>query len=195
MNALITVITLASFAFAVCLGKTSELSSAAISGATEAVTLVISLAGGLCFWSGIMRLASKAGVCDFLVKLISPLLRLVFPKLDKGSKAVKYIGMNVAANLLGLGNAATPFGIEAMRALQALNPHPDRPSNDMVCFAVINSSSIQLVPTTLAVIRSAHGCNNPMDIVPAVIVTSFISLSIGLFVAKIIPFFERKKKK
>ena len=195
INLLIIILTLSAFVFSVFLGKMGELSNAAISGASQAVTLVIKLACGLVFWSGMMNLIRKSGISDLVARLLSPIIRLVFPKLDKNSKAAQYIGLNLSANMLGLGNAATPFGIEAMRELNKLNPTPDRPSNDMVCFAVINSASIQLLPTTVAIIRAAHGAQNPMDILPAVLLTSLISLSIGLFFAKIIPLFERKRRK
>jgi len=184
-----------SFVCSIFLGKTGEVSAAAVKGAAEAVTLVISIAGGLVFWSGIMRLAKKAGICDGVLKIILPIIRLIFPNLKKDSEAVKYIGMNITANLLGLGNAATPFGIEAMRTLNKQNPYKNRPSDDMIAFAVINSSSLQLIPTTLSVIRSSHGSANPMDIVPAVLITSVLSLSMGLIVARFISFLERKKKK
>ncbi|MBQ8868425.1 MAG: spore maturation protein A [Oscillospiraceae bacterium] len=195
MNLLIIVLTLSAFIFSIFLGKTGELSNAAISGASQAVTLVIKLAGGLVFWSGMMNLIKKSGISDLVARLLSPIIRLIFPKLDKKSRAAQYIGLNLSANMLGLGNAATPFGIEAMRELNKLNPTPDRPSNDMVYFAVINSASIQLLPTTVAIIRAAHGSKNPMDILPAVLMTSIISLAVGLFFAKIIPLFERKRRK
>ncbi len=195
INLLIIILTLSAFVFSIFLGKTGELSNAAISGASQAVTLVIKLAGGLVFWSGMMNLIKKSGISDLVSKLLSPIIKLIFPKLNKKSRAAQYIGLNLSANMLGLGNAATPFGIEAMRELNKLNPTPDRPSNDMVCFAVINSASIQLLPTTVAIIRAAHGAQNPMDILPAVLLTSLLSLSVGLFFAKIIPLFERKKRK
>ena len=195
INLLIIVLTLSAFIFSIFLGKTGELSNAAISGASQAVTLVIKLAGGLVFWSGMMNLIKKSGISDLVARLLSPIIRLIFPKLDKKSRAAQYIGLNLSANMLGLGNAATPFGIEAMRELNKLNPTPDRPSNDMVYFAVINSASIQLLPTTVAIIRAAHGSKNPMDILPAVLMTSIISLAVGLFFAKIIPLFERKRRK
>ncbi len=195
INLLIIVLTLSAFVFSIFLGKASELSNAVISGASQAVTLVIKLAGGLVFWSGMMNLVKKTGISDLIAKLLSPIIKLIFPKLDRKSRAAQYIGLNISANMLGLGNAATPFGIEAMRELNKLNPTPDRPSNDMVCFAVINSASIQLLPTTVAVIRAAHSAQNPMDILPAVLLTSVISLVLGLLVAKIIPLFERKRRK
>jgi len=159
------------------------------------VSIVIKLAGGLVFWSGMMNLIKKSGLGDKIARLLSPLVRLIFPKLDRKSRAAECISLNISANMLGLGNAATPLGIEAMRELNRLNPRPDRPSDDMVCFAVINSASIQILPTTVAILRAAHGSENPMDILPAVLLTSVISLALGLLVAKAIPLFERKKRK
>ena len=142
-----------------------------------------------------MNLIKKSGLGDKIARLLSPLVRLIFPKLDRKSRAAECISLNISANMLGLGNAATPLGIEAMRELNRLNPRPDRPSDDMVCFAVINSASIQILPTTVAILRAAHGSENPMDILPAVLLTSVISLALGLLVAKAIPLFERKKRK
>ena len=159
------------------------------------MSVVIKLAGGLVFWSGMMNLIKKSGLGDKIARLLSPLVRLIFPKLDRKSRAAECISLNISANMLGLGNAATPLGIEAMRELNRLNPRPDRPSDDMVCFAVINSASIQILPTTVAILRAAHGSENPMDILPAVLLTSVISLALGLLVAKAIPLFERKKRK
>ena len=177
------------------MGKTGEVSSAALSGASEAVSVVIKLAGGLVFWSGMMNIIKKAGISDKIAGLLSPFIRLIFPKLDRKSRAAECVSLNISANMLGLGNAATPLGIEAMRELNKLNPHTDRPSNDMVSFAVINSASIQILPTTVAILRAAHGSINPMDILPAVLLTSIISLALGLLVCKTIPLLERKKKK
>ncbi|MBQ1263416.1 MAG: spore maturation protein A [Oscillospiraceae bacterium] len=195
MNLLIIILTFSAFVFSIFLGKTGEVSSAALSGASEAVEVVIKLSGGLVFWSGMMNIIKKSGISNKIARLISPLVRLVFPKLDRKSRAAECISLNISANMLGLGNAATPLGIEAMRELNALNPHKDRPSNDMVAFAVINSASIQLLPTTVAFMRAAHGSKNPMDILPAVLLTSVISLALGLIVCKILPLFERKRQK
>ncbi len=195
INLLIIILTLSAFAFSAFLGRTGEVSSAALSGAGEAVAVVIKLSGGLVFWSGMMNLVKKSGISDKIARLLSPIIRLVFPRLDRKSRAAQYISLNISANMLGLGNAATPFGIEAMRELNKLNPRPERPSNDMVSFAVINSASIQILPTTVAILRASHGSKNPMDILPAVILTSIISLALGLFVCKLIPLIERKNKK
>ncbi|MEE1279897.1 MAG: spore maturation protein A [Oscillospiraceae bacterium] len=195
MNSLLCFIAVISFVFSIFLGNSQALSDAAISGAGDAVQLTLRLAGGLCFWSGIMRLAEKAGICDLLSRLLSPILRLVFPHLDIKGKAARLISMNMSANLLGLGNAATPFGIAAMRELHMLNHQSSRPSDHMVSFAVINSASIQLLPTTLAVLRSSYGCADPMNILPATVCCSALSLAVGLLFARIIPLFKRRAKK
>lgn len=195
MSTLICAIAAVSLLFAVFLGNAQQLSDAAISGAGDAVQLVLRLAGGLCLWSGIMRLAEKAGVCNFIGKLLSPLLRLVFPGLSMQSKAAHLISMNMSANLMGLGNAATPFGIAAMRELYRENGNKAALSDHMVSFAVINSASIQILPTTLSILRASYGCADPMNILPATFCCSVISLSVGLIFARIIPVFKRKAKK
>lgn len=195
MSAIVIVLCITSVVAALIFGKTGELSSAAVLGASEAFELVLKLAGGLCFWSGLMRIAQKAGICDAIAKLLSPLIRLVFPKLSPKGKAARLISMNISANLLGLGNAATPFGVAAMRELSRINSHSTTASDEMVCFAVINSSSIQLLPTTLALLRASYGAQNPLDILPPVIFASVLSLCAGLLLAKILPIYMGGKKR
>ena len=195
MNCLLVFLLVSSFIFAIFSGNMSAVASASVQGAAGAVSLVLRLCGGLCLWSGIMRLCEKSGICAFVSRLLSPILKLVFPSLPKHSEAARFISMNISANLLGLGNAATPLGIAAMKKLNELNPKKHVASDDMVIFAVINSSSIQLLPTTLAALRAAHGCSDPMNILPAVLITSILSLSVGLLFARIIPLFKRKAKK
>lgn len=194
MNTLLVFLAVSSFIFAVFSGNMSAVSAAAVSGCADAVSLVLRLCGGLCLWSGIMRLCEKSGICAFLSSLLSPVLKLIFPSLSKKSEAMHLISMNVSANLLGLGNAATPLGIAVMKKLAEINPKKYMASDDMVTFAVINSSSIQLLPTTLATLRASYGCDNPMNILPAVLITSVLSLSVGVFFAKIIPLYIGRKK-
>lgn len=194
MNSLLVFLAVSSFVFAIFSGNMNEVSSAAVSGCADAVTLVLRLCGGLCLWSGIMRLCDKCGICAFVSRLLSPILKLIFPSLSKNGEAMNLISMNVSANLLGLGNAATPLGIAAMKKLSELNPKKSIASDDMVAFAVINSSSIQLLPTTLATLRASYGCENPMNVLPAVLITSILSLLVGLIFAKIIPLYIGRKK-
>lgn len=194
MGAVVIILCLMSIVFSIVFGKTAELSSAAVLGSSEAFELVLKLAGGLCFWSGLMRVAQKAGICDLISRLLRPLLKLIFPKLPPKSTAAELISMNISANLLGLGNAATPFGIAAMKELSRLNLNRNVASDEMVCFAVINSSSIQLLPTTLCLLRASYGAKNPLDVLPAVICASILSLAVGLILAKILPIYKGGKK-
>ena len=195
MGTVVLGICLLSLAAAAFFGNAQPLAQAAVNGAGEAVRLVLLLTGGLCFWSGVMRLAQKAGLCTLLSKLLSPLLRRLFPLLKKGDRAAELISMNLSANLLGLGNAATPFGLAAMRELQKQNPTPPRAPDAQVTFAVLNSASLQLLPTTLCVLRAAHGCKNPLNILPAVLCTSALSLAVGLFADRMFRALSGRKRK
>ena len=158
-------------------GRISQVSQAMFTGAQDAVTLVISLLGAMCLWSGIMRIADQGGVTNGLARLFSPLLKKLFPGLPKDSKAARAISMNLSANLLGMGNAATPLGIVAMQELA-------------ITFVVMNTASLQLIPSTIAVIRANYGCEAPFDIIPAIIVSSLCALTVGIIMAKLL---ERRK--
>lgn len=153
-------------------GRISQVSAAALTESGKAITLVIGLAGVMCLWSGLMKVAERSGLTQRFSRMFSPLLRLLFPGLDARGPAAKAISMNVAANLLGLGNAATPLGIAAMRELEELNPNPTVASNHMVTFVVLNTASLQLIPTTTAALRLQAGAAAPFDILPAVWVTT-----------------------
>lgn len=171
-------------------GRISQVSQAMFTGAQDAVTLVISLLGAMCLWSGIMRIADQGGVTNGLARLFSPLLKKLFPGLPKDSKAARAISMNLSANLLGMGNAATPLGIVAMQELAKSNPSTDTADNRMITFVVMNTASLQLIPSTIAVIRANYGCEAPFDIIPAIIVSSLCALTVGIIMAKLL---ERRK--
>ena len=166
-------------------GKTAEVSAAALEESSHAVELSIKLLGSLCFWSGIMETARQSGIIEKLREILKPLLLLVFPRLKNEEKALGAVSMNVAANLLGLGNAATPFGISAMKELHRISGFSSAATAEMVCFVVMNTASLQLLPTTVAAIRLEHGVQNPLDILPAVWAVSLCSLLLGIFAAKI----------
>ena len=171
-------------------GRISQVSQAIFTSAQDAVTLVISLLGAMCLWSGIMRVADQGGVTNGLARLFSPLLKKLFPGLPKDSKAARAISMNLSANLLGMGNAATPLGIAAMQELAKSNPSTDTADNRMITFVVMNTASLQLIPSTIAVIRANYGCEAPFDIIPAIIVSSLCALTVGIIMAKLL---ERRK--
>lgn len=169
---------------AVLTGKTEELSQSMMDGASDAVELLIMMSGMMCLWSGVMEVAKECRLTEKLSKLFSPVLRLIFPEVEKNSKAFELMSMNVSANLLGLGNAATPLGLQAMRELKG-DSKSDVATDAMVNFVVMNTASIQLLPTTIATMRGALGSKSPFDIIFCVWISSVVALCMGLFVSKI----------
>ncbi len=161
--------------FGVVQGTSMGIISAGLEGAKAAVETVLGFAGFMCFWSGVLALCEKGGLAKIISKLLSPILSRLFGK----SSATPHIAMNVTANLLGMGNAATPAGISAMKELDKEN-RSDKPSRSMCIFAVMNTASLQIVPTTVAAMRAAAGSSTPFDIMPAVWVTSIASLTASL---------------
>lgn len=167
-------------------GGTEALSSAIISSASDAVTLCIRLGGTICLWGGLMEIAEASGLTGAVCRVLSPFLKIIFPKMDMKSKTARAISMNVTANLLGLGNAATPLGLEAMKRLQEENGKKDRASADMMKFVVLNSAAFHLIPTTVAALRQDYGCKDPFDIMPASWISSAAALLVGLTAAVIL---------
>ena len=176
---------LVSLVFGILSGRTAEISAAALEESSHAVELSLKLLGSICFWSGILETAKQSGIVEKLCVFLKPALLLVFPKLKNEEKALGAISMNVAANLLGLGNAATPLGISAMKELHKISGFSTAATKEMVCFVVINTASLQLLPTTIAAMRLENGAKNPLDILPAVWFVSACSLLVGVLVAKI----------
>lgn len=148
-------------------------------------------------WGGLMKIAEKSKLTDKIAVAFRPLARLLFKDIDLNGKAFHAICLNVTANMLGLGNAATPLGIEAMKALEKEDNACGTASRNMVVFTVLNTASITLIPTTAASLRSKHGSEAPMDILPCVLITSAAALAIGLVTAVILDGFGKtgvKKK-
>lgn len=164
-------------------GRGSEVTAAMFAGAEQAVTLVLSLLGAMCLWSGLMRIADRAGITRGLAKLFAPVLRLLFPTVPGDSAAARAICMNMSANLLGMGNAATPFGLAAMKELDGLHPARGTATDPMVTFVVLNTACFQLIPSTVAVLRSAAGSADPFDIMICTWLTSLGTLACGLLAA------------
>ena len=153
-------------------GNVDGVLNAGLEGAGAAFETVMGFAGIMCFWSGILALCEKGGLADAISKALSPLLEKVFGK----SRAMPHIAMNVTANLLGMGNAATPAGVRAMQELDRENKGRKRPDRAMSVFAVMNTASLQIVPATVAAMRAKTGALSPFDIMPAVWITSLVSL-------------------
>ena len=171
-----------SIVFSVLLDRGSALGGAVFSGAQAGVTLAVSLTGSICLWSGVGKLLTHLGLTDSLSLLLRPVLGKIFPEAKKDPTASGFLSANICANLLGLGNAATPMGIEAAKRLRDPN-RPDYATDDLCRLIVLNTASIQLIPANVAAVRLSLGCANPFDILPAVWITSFSSAGWGLLAA------------
>lgn len=197
MNKIFAAMIILSVICSIFTGRAAEVSDAAINSCVEAVELFLYLIGGMCMWGGLMKIAEKSKLTDKIAVAFRPLARLLFKDIDLNGKAFHAICLNVTANMLGLGNAATPLGIEAMKALEKEDNACGTASRNMVVFTVLNTASITLIPTTAASLRSKHGSEAPMDILPCVLITSASALAIGLVTAVILDGFGKtgvKKK-
>jgi len=164
-------------------GCMAAVSAAALDGARAAVELCISLAGVLCLWSGFMELLKQCGLEAKLAALFRPLLRRLLPEASRDPETLAAISANLSANLLGLGNAATPAGVRAAQAM-ARELRGSKASDELCLLVVLNTASIQLLPVTIAAVREAAGAAVPFDILPAVWVTSLCSVTAGLLTGK-----------
>ena len=171
------------------LGNGPALAAAIPQGAQAGVALAISIAGSICLWSGVGKLMERAGFTAFLSRLLKPMLGRVFPSTQKDGVLAGYISSNICANFLGLGNAATPMGVQAAKRLAGRNTAA---SDELCRLIVLNTASIQLIPANVAAIRSSLGCSAPFDILPAVWITSLCSAGLGLAMAWILGKLWRK---
>jgi len=177
--------------YAVYTGNLGEINNIILTEAEEGVMFAISLIGIMAFWLGLMNIAEKSGLIKSIAKLFRPLLRLLFPEIPKGHPAERWILMNFIANMFGVGNAATAFGLKAMGELNSLNRDKKVATNSMAMFLIINMSSLQLVPLTVLKIRYDYGSSNPTDIIGPTIVATTFSTIIAIIIGK---FFEVAKR-
>lgn len=175
-------------------GDAAAVSDAAISSCADAVTLCLTLCGIICLWSGIMRIAQASGLTEAIAKILSPLLKKLFKGISLSGKAMQYIVLNITANLLGLGNASTPFGIAAMKALEEEEKTSVYAGDNMILFVVLNTASLQLIPTTAAALRLKAGSAAPMEILPAVWAVSAVNAVLTVTAAKIMASVSRKRR-
>jgi len=164
-------------------GRLNELAIAVIDSSKEAVTVALAMLGVVGMWSGLMKIAERAGALDKFSRVLRPAIKFLFPGLPTSGPAAKYISTNIAANILGLGWAATPSGLSAMQELQKLNKHKHIASRDMCTFLIINLSSLQLITVTILADRALHGSANPQEIIfPGLIATVFSTIVGVIFV-------------
>lgn len=185
LNIIWPIFIIISFVYAIFAGNVDSINNSIFESTESAVNLSISLLGSICLWNGIMEIASRTSVIDKLTRFLSPIIKFLFPDLKKNENIQKQISMNMIANILGLGNAATPLGIKAMKSMQKENKHKERLTNSMAMFIVLNTASLQIIPTTVIAIRSSLGSNNPTQIIFPVWIATIVAAVVGIFVTKI----------
>ena len=167
-----------SFIFAVFSGTLPQTNNAIFKSVEDALNLTLTLIGTMCLWCGMMKIAMETKLIKKITKVFNPLLKILFPEIKENSKIHKEISMNIIANLLGLGNAATPLGIKAMQSMQEENKNRDKITNSMAMLIVLNTASIQIIPTTVIAIRNSLQSNNATAmLVPIWIATIFAALA------------------
>lgn len=185
MNWIWFILIAVSVVFGIATGRINEVSQATLNGAVNAVTLFLTLLGSICLWNGLMKIADACGITKALAKILAPITKHLFPDLSPSGPGMKAICMNMAANFLGLGNAATPFGLSAMKYMSKQAIDKNTATNSMAMFIVINTACLQLIPTTIAVIRIKYGSSSPFEILPCVWMSSIVTLICGIILARL----------
>lgn len=176
------------------IGNLEKINIAFFDSTKEAVELTINLLGTICLWNGIINIISKTSIMDSLIKIINPIINILFPKIKNNNKIKKEISMNIIANVLGLGNAATPIGIKAMKSLQEINKSKEKISDTMAMLIILNTASIQLIPTTVIGIRSSLGSKNPTSIIFCVWISTILAAISGIISTKFFIKINNKEK-
>ncbi len=186
LNIIWPIFIIISYLYAIFTGRVNEINNSVFESCESAVKLTITFLGTMCLWSGIMQIAKKTTLIDKLTNFLNPIMKILFPEIQKQNPVHKEISMNMVANILGLGNAATPLGLKAMKTLQKENPKKDTLTNPMAMFIIINTASIQIIPTTVIAIRNSLGSTNPTSIIIPVWVATICAAVAGITAAKIL---------
>lgn len=173
------------FIYALVTGNVEKVSNGIFDSASSAVELTLTFFGTICLWNGVMNIAKKTTLMSKLTKVLQPAIKFLFPELKHNEQAKEEISMNVVANLLGLGNAATPLGLKAMETMQKENTKKDTLTNSMAMFIVLNTASLQLIPTNVIAIRSSLGSNAPSGVILQVWIATIIAAAVGITATKI----------
>lgn len=186
MNIIWPAFIIASFVYALFTGRVNEINNGIFNSVEEAVKLSLTFLGTICLWNGVMEIVKRTTLIEKLTKLLNPIIKILFPELKNNKQAKSEISMNMIANILGLGNAATPLGLKAMKTLQKENIKKDTISNSMAMFIVLNTASLQLIPTNVITIRSSLGSLNPTQIILPVWGATVVAAIVGVIATKII---------
>lgn len=175
-----------SFVFAIITGRIQDFNNSIFESATQTVDLTIKLFGTMCLWNGLMKIVQETSLIIRLSNLIRPLMRFLFPKMNEKDKEYKEITLNIIANLLGIGNAATPLGLKAMKTMQEKNTKKNTVTDSMAMFIVLNTASLQIIPTTVIAVRASMGSENPAQIILPVCIVTIITDITGIVASKIL---------
>ena len=186
LNILWPIFIIISIIYSIFSGNIEYVSNSIFESTESAVNLTLTLIGTTCLWSGIMEIASNTKIMEILSKALKPIVRRVFPNLKPESKSYNSIIMNIIANLLGLGNAATPLGLKAMNELQKENDNKEELSDNMMMLIVLNTASLQIIPTTVLAIRNSLGSENPTQIIVPVWIATICAAIVGIIFTKIV---------
>lgn len=186
LNILWPIFIILSFLYAIFSGKVNEINNGIFESLSNAVELSITFLGTISLWNGIMEIAKKTTLVDKLTKLLKPIINFLFPDLKNNESVKKEISMNIIANILGLGNAATPLGLKAMKTMQKENRKKDTLSNSMMMFIVLNTASLQLIPTNVIAIRTSLNSENPTSIIIPVWIATIVAAIVGIVFTKIL---------
>ncbi len=186
LNILWPVFIVISFLYALFSGNVDKLNESIFQSVSDAVQLSITLLGTICLWNGIMEIVKKTTLINKLTKMLNPIIKYLFPDLRNNEQAKAEISMNIVANILGLGNAATPLGLKAMKTMQKENLKKDVLTDSMAIFIVMNTASLQLIPTNVIAIRSSLDSQNPTTIIFPVWIATVIAAIVGIIAIKII---------
>ena len=192
LNKLWGIMLLAGIVVAAFTGKIGDAGTAAIDSSKEAVTLCIAMLGVMSMWTGIMNVAKRAGLIDAMTKALRPALRFLFPDIPADHEVNEYIAANMIANMLGLGWAATPYGLKAMEQMKELNEGSHIASADMCTFLIINISSLQLIPVNIIAYRSQYGSVSPTSIIGMGLIATLVSTAVGIIFATLMRKIQRK---
>ena len=186
LNIIWPIFIIVSIIYAFCVGRVDEVNAAIFESAESTVNLMLTFFGTLCLWNGIMEIATNTTLIEKLTKLLSPIMRIIFPEIKKEDKEYKEISMNMVANILGLGNAATPLGLKAMETMQEKNVNKERLSNSMAMLIVINTASLEVIPTTVIAVRTSLNSANPTSIIIPVWIATIAAFSTVVILSKIL---------
>lgn len=172
--------------------KNTDLLNTFFTSGNNAIEMIFKMIPLMCLWLGVMKIADVSGLLNIVSNKLSKIVKVIFPEIPEGDPAVGYISSNIVMNMLGLGNASTPFGIKAMKELKRLNNNKDSASRSMITFLIINTSSVTIIPTTVISLRILNGSSSPSEIVTASIIATFLGTFIGLILDRIFYFFWRR---